>query len=137
MALNPAEALQKAMWDVLRADTQLQALLGGARIHDRPPRQAPVPFVTFGEWETHAWNTMSHDGHEHRITLHVWTEHGGRKRAYEIIARMDELLDDAALTLTDHHLVHIRSIFWTALRGAEGRLFHGLLRLRAVTHPLN
>ncbi len=137
MAVNPALALQGAMLALLRGDAELAALLGGPKVHDRPPRRQALPHVTFGEMETREWNTFTARGHEHRITLHIWSEHGGRREAYRIIARLDELLDDAALSLQDHHLVNLRSIFWTVLRARDGRLFQGILRLRATTHPLN
>ena len=136
MPVNPSLALQKAIVQKLRDDAAIIALLGGAKIHDRPPRREQPPYVALGDIEARAWNTFTARGTEHKVTLHIWSEHGGRRQAYEIIARIDELLDDAALTLTDHHLVNLRSVFWTALRARDGRLFHGLLRLRATTHPL-
>lgn len=136
MPMNPALALQEAMLARLRDDAALTNMLGGQKVFGRPPRRTAPPYVVFGDPETRAWNTFTETGHEHRLTLHVYSEHGGRKQAYEIIARLDELLDDAPLPLTDHHLVNLRCVFWTALRAADGRLFHGILRLRATTHPL-
>ena len=136
MPMNPTLALQKAMLERLRNDAQLSALLGGAKVFGRPPRRENPPYVAFGDAEARGWNTFGARGTEHKVTLHVWSAHGGRKQAYEIISRLDDLLDDAALTLTDHHLVNLRSVFWTALRARDGKLFHGILRLRATTHPL-
>ncbi len=136
MSVNPSLALQKAIIETLRADASLTAMLGGPRVYDRPPRRMNAPCVNIGAAEIHHWNTFTARGHEHRLTLHVWTRHGGRKSAYEIIARLDELLDDADLALQDHHLVNLRAIFWTAMRADDG-LFQGIMRLRATTHPLN
>ena len=135
--MHPALALQKAMIARLRDDAVLTALLGGPHVHDRPPRRAPLPHVVLHEIETRAWDTFRHRGHEHKVTFHIWSEHGGKRRAYEIIARMDELLDDAPLALDGHHLVNLRTIFWTALQARRERLFQGVMRLRATTQPVS
>ena len=137
MALHPALALQKAVVAALRADQQLRDLLGGPRVHDRPPRRAEPPYVTIGDIETRAWNTFTSRGHEHLLTLHAFSPQRGRRETYLVLARLDELLDGADLALQDHHLVNLRSIFWTALPHRDGRLYRGILRLRATTHPLS
>ena len=134
--MHPALSLQKALIARLRGDAALIGLLGGAHVYDRPPRRAPLPYVALHDIETRAWDRFDRRGHEHKVTFHVWTENGGRRQAYEIIARMDELLDDADLTLTGHHLVNLRTIFWTALQARRERLFQGVMRLRATTEPV-
>ncbi len=137
MTTHAALALQAAVIAALRADAELVALLGGPRIHDQAPPRSHPPYVTVGEHTTRAWDTFTWRGHEHFLTLHAFSAHGGRQEAWRIVTRMDEVLDDAALVLDGHHLVNLRSVFWTVLPGRRGRLYQGILRLRAATQPLN
>ena len=133
--MHPAAALQKALILHLRADAELQALLGGPKVFDRAPRRTAPPYVAIGDTQTHAWDTFEARGHMLRLTLHVWTEREGRARAFQIMHRLDALLDDAALALEGgHHLVSLRTTFWTALPDPNGRHMRGLIRLRAITH---
>ena len=135
MTIHAADALLKAIVAHLRADATLTALLGGAKIYDHAPRREPPPYITIGDIETTAWDTFTARGHQHRLTLHVWTAHRGRKQAFDILHHLDELLDEAALALDGgHHLVSLRTTFWTALPHPRGQYTRGLIRLRAITH---
>ncbi len=136
MTLDAALALHRALLEVLRTDAELGMLLGGARVYDRPPRRMRPPYVTLGEIETRDWNTFDAPGARHLLTLHAWSEHGGRRQAYEILGRIDTLLDDAVPALDGHRLVELRTVFRSVVRMRDGRLFHGILRLQALTHPL-
>ncbi len=135
MTIHAASALQRAVIDHLRADAVLTGLLGGQKVYDTAPRREPPPYITFGDMETTAWDTFAARGHQHRFTLHVWTSHQGRKQAFDILHRLDELLDETPLTLAgNHHLVSLRTTFWTALPHPDGHHVRGLIRLRALTH---
>ena len=135
MTMHAATALEKAIVRHLRNDATLTGLLNGPKIYDHAPRREETPYITVGDIETTAWDTFRARGHQHRLTLHVWTDHRGRREAFGILHRLDELLDEAALTLDGgHHLVSLRTTFWTALPDPNGRHVRGLIRLRAITH---
>ncbi len=135
MTIHAASALQKAIIQHLRSDATLTTLLGGPHIYDQAPRRRQPPYITIGDIETSAWDTFTARGHQHRLTLHVWTDHRGRAQAFEVLHRLDELLDEAPLTLEGgHHLVSLRTTFWTAVPHPQGRHVRGLIRLRAITH---
>ncbi len=136
MTGDAALMLHRAVLEALRADAELSVLLGGARVYDRPPRRMLPPYVTIGEIATRDRNTFDARGERHALSLHAWSEHGGRRQAYEILGRMDMLLDDAPLALDGHRLVELRTVFRSVVRMRDGRLFHGILRLQAITHPL-
>jgi len=57
MPKNATSALQAAMVSRLKADPELNFLLGGPRIYDRVPQGAPPPYVTLAGIETHDWST--------------------------------------------------------------------------------
>jgi hypothetical protein len=67
--------------------------------------------------------------------LHAWSRQGGQREAHLIAGVLLQVLDDAPLTLTDHHLVNFRFSIADVRREADGRTYHALVRFRAVTEP--
>jgi hypothetical protein len=132
---SSSAALRAAIHDALSADGALGALLGGAKIYDEPPREAPFPYVTLGEARVSDFSTGTEPGEEHQITLHAWSRQGGHREAHMISGALLQALDDAPLTLTDHRLVNLRFSVADVRREADGRTYHALVRFRAMTEP--
>jgi hypothetical protein len=128
----PASELQKAIFDVLRADAGLTALLGGAKIHDHAPANVVFPYITFGRTSIYDWSTGTESGTEQLFTLHVWSKAKGKKEALDIMEVAKGLLHDRPLTLDEHALVNCRLEFAEARHDEDLALYHGLLRFRAV-----
>lgn len=133
---NPALALQVGVRDALLADAELLAALGGDRVYDHVPQDPTFPYITVGDIETRDWSTQTRRGHEHIMTLHVWSRYSGRKEVHDLIAEVERVLDGNGPALDDHSLVNLRVVFWTALRETDGETYHGVVRLRAVTEPI-
>jgi hypothetical protein len=133
---SAAWALQKSVHAALTADAPLTALLGGPHVYDDVPRGTSLPYLTFGLDTERDWSTGGEEGAEHILSVHVWSEAGGRKETHEIIAAVRAVLHDAALALTGHRLVNLRHEFSDARREGDGETYHGIVRLRAVTEPL-
>lgn len=134
-ALPPVLALRQALHDRLSHDAALLALLGGARIHDAPPKDAVLPFVTLGEAVVSDWSTGTEAGTEHALTLHAWSRAAGRREAFEIAAAVQQTLHDAPLALAGHRLANLRATTAEVRREGDGRTFHAIIRFRAVTEP--
>ena len=79
-------ALQKAIYAALTADAAVVAALGGPRIYDDVPVRSDFPYLTFGQSTERDWSTATDDGHEHLVTLHVWSRARGRKETDEVMA---------------------------------------------------
>lgn len=128
-------ALQVSIYEALVANAPLSALMGGPRVFDDVPRDAPFPYVTFGQSTVRDCSTGNDDddGDEHLVTLHVWSRAGGRKETHEIMGALETALDGQALTLTGHRLVNLRHELSEARRDADGETTHGIVRYRAVT----
>jgi hypothetical protein len=128
-------ALRAAIHDALIADTALAAALGGNRVYDEPPRNAPFPYVTLGE--ARILDASADDGptQEHQLTLHAWSRQGGHKEAHVITGALLAALDDAPLAPDGHRLVNLRFSIADIRREADGRTYHALVRFRAVTEP--
>jgi hypothetical protein len=136
MSTSPALALQTGLRAALLADAGLVSALGGGQVFDDVPREAPFPYITIGDIDTRDWSTQSSRGHEHTVTLHLWSRYRGRKQVQDLIAEVDRILDGAAPPLTGHRLVNLSTVFWTAQREPDGEVYRGTMRLRAVTEPV-
>ena len=135
MSTAASAALRAAVHDALAADAALNALLGGPKVYDEPPRSAAFPYVTLGETRINDFSTGDGPGEEHQLTLHAWSRQGGHAQAHVIAGALLQALDDAPLTLTDHTLVNFRFAVADVRREADGRTYHALVRFRAVTEP--
>lgn len=134
---DPVFALQAAIHARLAADTTLAGLLGtGARIHDRAPRGAPVPFVALGETRLSVIGAGGGPIHEQTLVLRIISRADGRREAAAIADRIDALLDGADLAPEGHRLVSLRLVERAVGESRDRRFVEGQLRLRAVTEPL-
>jgi len=128
--------LQKSIYAALTGSPSVTALLGGPRVYDDVPREAVPPYVTLGQSTVRDWSTGSEDGHEHILTLHVWSQAAGRKETQEIIGALEATLHDASLALAAHRLINLRHEFSDTRRDPDGETYHGIVRYRAVTEPI-
>lgn len=134
--MHSAVSLRAAIHGALAADAPLVALLGGAKIYDEPPRDAALPYVTLGEDVVADASTATEAGDEHTLTLHVWSRQGGHREAHLITGAVLEALADAPLVLEGHRLANLRFVVADIRRGSDGRTYHGIVRLRALTEPV-
>jgi hypothetical protein len=111
-------------------------LLGGEKIYDEPPRDAALPYVTFGEDVIGDASTATEEGDEHALTLHVWSRQGGHREAHVIAGAVLEALSEAPLALDGHRLANLRFIVADIRREGDGRTYHGVVRLCALTEPV-
>jgi hypothetical protein len=136
MTTSPALALQTGLRAALLADSSLLTALGGEQVFDDVPREAQFPYITIGDIDTRDWSTQTSRGHEHTVTVHLWSRYRGRKQVQELIAEVDRILDGASPPLSGYRLVNLSTVFWTAQREPDGEVYRGTMRLRAVTEPL-
>lgn len=131
----PAAELQKAIFTRLGEDPALVGLLGGAKVFDHIPANAPFPYITFGRTSVYDWSTDTESGTEQLFTLHVWSKAKGKKETLEIMEVARALLQEPPLALEGHHLVNLQLEFAEARYDEDLSVYHGLLRFRAVTEP--
>ncbi len=136
MSASAILALRKAIRALLVQDIALTALLGGPKIYDEAPREAVVPYVTFGDAQLRDWSTVSDHGAEQFVVLTFWSSQRGLREALEAAARAAILLDEPSLVLEGHRLISLRLVSQETRRDANGRFARASLRLRAVTETL-
>ena len=133
---SPGWDLQTTAYAALAADAALLTLLGGERLYDHVPQNAPFPFIVIDQMQVRDWSTGTERGSEHVLMLHVWSRYEGKREAYEIADAVREVLDGAELTLGDHRLINLTHQFSDLKRDPDGETYHGVIRFRAVTEPL-
>jgi hypothetical protein len=129
-----AFALHKAVFGTLAAAAPLTNIVG-TRIFDAPPRDATFPYVTLGETSSADWSTSTEDGTEHRLTLHAWSRAGGKAECWSILDALRDALHDAMLSPEGEALANLRFERAAVSLDSDGRTWHGIARLRAVTEP--
>ena len=138
MSLDPERALQLALLTKLRANGALTALLGNPpRVHDEPPADPVYPYVSLGRSETRPWGGLDGEGLEHVLRVTVVSVFGGSEEAKAVMALVRLSLHGAALSLDGHRLINLRVTYADLFKAADWRSTFGVLRLRAVTEPLN
>jgi len=138
MSLDPERALQLALLTKLRANGALTALLGNPpRVHDEPPADPVYPYVSLGRSETRPWGGLDGEGLEHVLSLTIVSVFGGSEEAKAVMALVRLSLHGAALSLDGHRLINLRVTYADLFKAADWRSTFGVLRLRAVTEPLN
>ena len=130
-------ALCDAIAARLKADAALAPWLGTpARVWAEAPAQPTYPYALVERTQSRPLKADG-GGAEHRVTVRCVVQYGGVETARELTAAVREALDDAALALEAHALVSVRVAYADVFRASDGKSVLGLLRVRAVTEPLN
>ena len=138
MSLDPERALQQALLTQLKANVDLALMLGNPpRVYDEPPADLAYPYVSLGRSETRPWGGLDGEGLEHVLSLTVVSVFGGSEEAKAVMALVRLSLHGAALSLDGHRLINLRVTYADLFKAADWRSTYGVLRLRAVTEPLN
>lgn len=133
---HAAQELQAALVALSRADETLGGLLGEGRIEDGARRAAAYPNIAFGAWESRSIAADGWPGEEHRLEILVFSQGGGRKEALGLMARLDDVVAAAEITLAGHRLVSLAKTGERVTRSRDGRSWRGTLVYRAVTEPV-
>ena len=105
MTYAVASALQIALYQHLRADAPLAALVGDAIYDALPAGTLPDLFVTLGPETVKDRSDQTGRGASHMLIVSVVSQTSGFLQAKQAAAAITDALDDADLTLGRGHLV--------------------------------
>ncbi|RWC51051.1 MAG: DUF3168 domain-containing protein [Mesorhizobium sp.] len=125
--------LQQALFQRLRSDASLSALLGGAGLLEQPADNAAFPHVTCGQTSAFDWDTGAENNDDQLITLHVWSKAQGDAETLAIMDAIKARLADAVLVIGPRGQTRLSLEFTEARHDEELLVHHGLLRFRAIT----
>ncbi|WP_054308866.1 DUF3168 domain-containing protein [Mesorhizobium sp. 1M-11] len=132
MGTSLAAELQKALFDLLKGDTQLTAALGGANIFEQVPANVIFPYLTCGRTSIYDWSTATESASEQLLTLHVWSKAKSKQETQAILRLIRQRLDAGSLALGSHHPVNLRFEFSEIRYDDDLSVHHGLVRYRAM-----
>ena len=90
MTMLLGDRLQQAIFERLRADTALAALLTG--VYDEVPEGTARPYLTVGDTTFEDASTKDRAATTITFTLFVWTDETGQMQAKELMAAVDDCL---------------------------------------------
>lgn len=147
--MGTGEAVQKAIYSTLRANSALALLLAtdalegspsAPAVYDEPPPQqeasedeAYFPYVVIGDEVASNWDTDSHDGQENVVTIHAWDRREGRLRVKQILDAIYDALHDVQIFVAEHHVVYCYWEFRETVPDPDPMTQHGVTRFRIVT----
>jgi hypothetical protein len=130
---NDSSKLQRAIFLHLSSDPALISLLNGAKIYDRPPINAALPYVTMGMTRAFEAGTATENASEHLFALLVWSRQGGRKEVSAIMFALRKRLETLVNVFDAMRIVNLRYVSEDISYDARLSAYQGSLRLRAMT----
>lgn len=106
--------IQKAIIKVLQTDEQLDVLV--SEILDEVPQDLEYPLIQVGEPLENRFDSFDKKGKDVTFQLHIWSKYQGYKEAYQILNRINNLLDYQELEIDGFNTVYIRSEEVNAIR---------------------
>jgi len=107
MTYGVAAALQTAVYQHLKADPALDALVSGAVFDAVPPGLVSGTYVSLGPEDVRDASDKTGHGALHEITVSVVTDAAGFSTAKEVATAVSDALVDTALMLTRGTLVYL------------------------------
>lgn len=133
MADGPQAELQKLIYDTVRSNAPIMALLGG--VYDRVPAdpwKGKTAYLSFGP------SDVSDDGADcivsgvHSFQLDVWSKAVGQVEAKRIVDLAYRALHEQELSLSENALAEIRVDFRRVFPDRDPLITHGVLSVSAV-----
>ena len=125
-----------AGWELQQAIyAQLDSNLSYA-VYDHVPPQAPFPFIVVGDTTANQWGAGELDGEEHALSIHIWSRYQGRMQMKQMMGEVKAALTLPLAALAGHVLVDLRFVFADEFPDLDGVSRHGVVRFRALTHPV-
>ncbi|WP_134705094.1 DUF3168 domain-containing protein [Ammoniphilus sp. YIM 78166] len=104
--MTALDDVQKALYEKLTGDVTLMGMISG--VFDYVPDGQPFPYVTINDFIETPFNSFGKDGKNVLITVQIWSNNKGFKEAFRILSRLNGLLDDGTITLTNHKLISLQ-----------------------------
>ncbi|RWA63732.1 DUF3168 domain-containing protein [Mesorhizobium sp.] len=131
--MTAPDDLLQALFQRLKSDAKLTALLGGAGLLERATENAAFPYVTYGHTSAFDQDTGADNDADQLVTLHVWSKAQGEAETRLIMNRIEARLAGAALSIGPRGQTRLSLEFAEARYDEDLAVHHGLQRFRAVT----
>ncbi|WP_449414976.1 DUF3168 domain-containing protein [Ochrobactrum teleogrylli] len=127
---SPSLELQKALYDRLKADPALSAVIG-SRVYDTVPEGAAFPYVSFGPFDELSDDAECITGFEITMQLDVWSRKPGFPECRQVGDLVRRAVLGAEIELPDNRLVSISHRQTMTTRDPDGLTSHGIVNFVA------
>lgn len=132
--MSAIAALENEIRRVILEDVSLQAEFGTpVRLIDETSARCAFPFIRFVRHDIRPEEPIAGGPIEHRISLEVMVRSGGRAEANRLLGVLSDRLRAASLTPSGLNLILFHPVYSDVFLRADGTIFRGLLRLRALS----
>lgn len=100
-------SIQKSIRDELANDSQLKELITG--VFDEVLQDKTYPLIQVGEPTESRFDTFDRIGKDVTFPILIWSNYKGFKEAYQILDRVNELLDYQEIQIDNYTTVYIRA----------------------------
>lgn len=135
MTVHGQLALQKTIYQTLTGNADLASCVSG--VFDKVPQRTVYPYIYIDSWLSEDWSSVTTEGLQHDISLHIWSRQGGKAECVEIIHKIHGLLHLADLTITAHKLILLRCVSTQTELMQDGITYRGVMRLFALTQNIS
>jgi hypothetical protein len=130
--MGPSIELQKLLYDTLRANAAIMAVVGG--VYDRVPTSpygAKNAYISFGPSDIVDDSADCVTSGVHSFQLDVWSKAVGQVEAKTIVDLIYRTLHEQELAMTDNALAEIRVDFRRVFTDSDGLTTHGVASVTA------
>lgn len=131
--MTAESALQKSVYDALRADADVAAIVG-ARVFDAVPEGSDYPMIVFGSSDMVPVDDVAQcvEGAEVSLQLDCWVRANGRLRpARDLVAAVTQALHRSTLALEGGLRLLSLTASHRVFLDRDGRTAHGVVTLEA------
>ena len=123
-------AVQTAVYDSLKADAGLMALISG--VYDAVPETEVFPYVTIGEDSHVGWSTNTTLGTDVNVVISTWSRKRGRLQTKQIQGEIYDALNRTTLTYTGYVIINVELEGSESFMDADGLTRHGVQSFRVL-----
>lgn len=127
---SAALALQTAIYGVLIASPVMLT------VYDNVPPDAAPPYVQIGDDTIADDGSKTNFGEEITLTLHVYSDKGGKSECKQILGQIYDALHEQPLTAPGFNVADVRREFQDTFQDEDGLTMHGVARYRALVEPV-
>lgn len=130
---GPGATLQQALYDLLRADAGVAAIVG-ARVYDNVPESPVFPYITIGPGYGVPEDFDEIVAGTEWIQVDGWTREQGRlSGARELADAIKKAVHGAELSLSLHAEAGVRVVLKRVMRDPDGKTGHAVVQVEVLT----
>lgn len=130
--MSVSVALQKLLYDALRADRGMRDLVAG-RVYDRVPKEPEFPYVSFGSYDFVPDEADCIYAGEHTQQLDFWSRAAGRVEARRLVDAARHIIKEIDdVDMGEYSLAGLRVVLARVFGDPDGLTSHGVLQVTAT-----